>query len=733
MVARPWVLERKTTAALVIVAAALLTAGLSTVWLVGEARRAGDLMRRTLEIEAQLGRLETNLLEAEAGQRGFLLTGTDRELARYERGVEASRATLARLERLNDNPVQKERSSEIARLATARLAALGAAVDRRRGSSPETALDPQHDRAEHATERIRTLLAEAQAEEDRVFAKHRAARAQRFQSASLLGIGSGALGLVVVVLCAQGLNRSGRRRQDAERRRHESEGRLRVTLQSIGDAVIATDTDGRIVFMNPVAERLTGWPEAEAAGRPLEQVFRIINEHTRGVVESPVTKVLREAHIVGLDNHTLLVTRSGAEIPIDDSGAPIRDTSKDMMGVVLVFRDISDRKQMDAKREALLREEAARRAAERANAAKDEFLAVLSHELRSPLQGILSWLEVLRVSDGHRAQQQRARAAIERGVRQQAQLVNDLLDASRIVAGKLQVERAPVPIAPLVEGCVEEVRAMAHEQGLELHAEVGDCGVVLGDKHRLHQSVANLLGNAVKFTPRGGRIETRCNVEGNEVVISVRDTGEGIAPEFLPQLFDRFTQSANARLRSSAGLGLGLSIARQIIELHGGSMSALSDGVGQGATFAIRLPRADHGSATPSRRARTEGASLAGLTILVVDDDEDTRESLRLLLTLRGATVHCAATVQDALAINRREQPTILLSDISMPDQDGYHLIEVVRRDSNGQKPFAIAITGFAVAEDRARSARAGFDAHVAKPVDLDELVTTIRTLVDNR
>jgi signal transduction histidine kinase/ActR/RegA family two-component response regulator len=445
---------------------------------------------------------------------------------------------------------------------------------------------------------------------------------------------------------------------------------------------------------------------------------------------------MREGRVVGLANHTLLLSREETETPIDDSGAPIRDAGGEIMGVVLVFRDVSDRKRQEEEHGQLLREEAARAVAERESRTKDEFLAILSHELRSPLQGILGWLTVLRETRPEPAQTQRALQAIERGVRQQAQLVNDILDVSRIVAGKLQLEREAVDLAALVEECVDQTVPEARERALELESDVTHCGVVLGDRHRLRQSVTNILANALKFTPAGGRIVVRCYREESDVVITVRDTGQGIAPAFLPHIFDRFTQADDGPRPSAGGLGLGLSIVRQIVEVHGGSVHAESAGLSRGATFVLRLPLAppDSGAVAESSdsAARPPRTTLDGVSIVLVDDDHETRDSLALLLTTRGAVVRHAGSVGAALDACAQELPDVVISDISMPDQDGYALIGALRR-LDGHRPIALALTGLAGDSDRGRTAEAGFDAHLSKPVDLDALVAKILELIGDQ
>jgi CheY-like chemotaxis protein/two-component sensor histidine kinase len=302
---------------------------------------------------------------------------------------------------------------------------------------------------------------------------------------------------------------------------------------------------------------------------------------------------------------------------------------------------------------------------------------------------------VLREMRPDAEQQQRALQAIERGVRQQAQLVNDILDVSRIVAGKLQLVRERIDLIAVVEECVDQMTPQAREKGLEIASDNVDCGVVLGDRHRLRQLLTNLLTNAIKFTPAGGRIDMRCYRDGGEIVVALRDTGQGIEPEFLPHIFDRFTQADNVARPSTAGLGLGLSIVRQIADLHGGSVRAESDGVGKGSMFTLRMPLApaEHeGGGEPAiRMLPSVRSTLDGLSILVVDDDSETRESLALLLASPGATVRHVDSAAAALDDCAAHPPDVIVSDISMPELDGYALIDAVRRQSDGHRPVAVA------------------------------------------
>ena len=380
--------------------------------------------------------------------------------------------------------------------------------------------------------------------------------------------------------------------------------------------------------------------------------------------------------------------------------------------------------------------ERARGEAERANRAKDEFLATLSHELRSPLQSILGWVTLLKEGQLDVQQAKRAVEAVDRSVRAQAQLINDLLEVSRIVSGKLVIERQPVSLALAVETAVEQLVPQALEKGVRLEYEAAECGPVIGDRARLVQVVSNLLTNAIRFTPAGGRVEVRCFGADGHAVVTVRDTGAGIAPDFLPQLFRPFTQADASSTRRHGGLGLGLAIVRHILELHGGTVWADSAGPGHGATFTVCLPFAlrDAPQAAPvgSPLETSAGAErLDGARLLVVEDDPDSRDALAWALRSRGAHVRSAASVGEALAACREQPPEVILSDLAMPDEDGYALLERLR--GLGLELPAIALTGFAGAEDRERALEAGFRDHVAKPIDSNKLVRVVRRVIAER
>jgi PAS domain S-box-containing protein len=716
---------------------------------------------------------------------------------------------------------------------------------------------------------------------------------------------------IVARQCAQAIARA--RNSEALRRSLTTADELRAslltTLRSIGDGVIATDARGQVTLMNSVAESLTGWREADARGHVLEEVFRIVNEHTRAPVTSPVQKVLETGAIVGLANHTVLLARDGREVPIDDSGAPIRSGDGPINGVVLVFRDVTERKHEEARRNLLAEvttelgqsldyeatvmriawltvprladwcavdltvegeplprrlavahtdpekielvrqiseryppspdaqsgvlqvirtgqpelyadippalleasaqdaehlrliqtlqlrsamvvpfgirgrvlgaitlayaesgrsyapedlefaqdlarrcagaidnarlyqaEQRARRDADLANRAKDEFLAVVSHELRTPLNAILGWSKLLSRPDFDERRRSSAIETVERNAIAMAQLIEDLLDMSRVVSGKLRLNVQRVMLAQTVEAAVESVRPSANSKGVSLHLDLDPAAPdLVGDPTRLQQITWNLLSNAVKFTPKGGNVTVALRRIDAHLEVQVKDTGRGIEESFLPHVFDAFRQGQSAAASSRGGLGLGLAITKQLVELHGGRIEATSEGLGTGATFTVAfpiLPSSTADSAPPSLPPESvpppsELVQLEGLRILIVDDDDDARVLLASILESYGCRIRTASSVAEALELFAEQTPDVLISDVAMPGADGYELIRQVRalsREQGGDVPAA-AVTAYARPEDRSRLLNAGFSIHLPKPVDPAEVVAVVSTL----
>jgi signal transduction histidine kinase/CheY-like chemotaxis protein len=420
-----------------------------------------------------------------------------------------------------------------------------------------------------------------------------------------------------------------------------------------------------------------------------------------------------------------------------------------VVSLVIAKLAADHRRSHEARRLLLAREqrsradaEAARLEADAANRAKDEFLAVLSHELRSPLTAMLGWARILRRGGLTLEQARHALEVIERNIRVQAQLVNDLVDVSRITSGKLHLDAVAVDLVPIVDDVVHGLRPDAEAKGLALSREVGAAAaVVRGDRERLHQVVSNVVSNAIKFTSPGGRVDVSLDRAGGEVRVVVRDTGVGIDPDFLPHVFERFRQADGSTTRAHGGLGLGLAIVRHLVELQGGRVQATSPGPGRGATFTIALPLMPDEQVSAEWRRRIRAGSggelpaLEGIRVLVVDDEPDTRELLATVLRACHADVAVVPTADAAVDVLERVRPDVLVSDIMMPGLDGYELIRQLRASeaTRGGHVPAIAVTGRGGADDRRQAFAAGFDAYLAKPVDPEELAQIVAAVTARR
>lgn len=534
--------------------------------------------------------------------------------------------------------------------------------------------------------------------------------------------------------------------------------RLETVIQSMpGGVVISEAPTGKVILANNRFEETWGHPLKPAEnieeyrdykgfypdGKAYQpQDWPIVRSLTKGeVVENEEVNVRRDDGTMG----TVLL-----------NSAPIRDANGSIIAAVLIVSNITDRKQAEAEREQLLaREQAARAEAETANRLKDEFLATLSHELRTPMNAILGWISMIRDGRLDAATTARALETIERNTRTLNQLIEDILDVSRIIRGKLNLNLQPLTVIPTIEAAIDTVLSAAAIKDIQIETFLDpSVGTILGDPHRLQQIVWNLLSNAVKFTPKGGRVEVRLQQGSGEAEtlyaeIQVRDTGMGIRPDFLPFVFERFRQADGSIARSHGGLGLGLAIVRHLVELHGGTVSVESAGEGQGATFTVKLPLLKQSSRTTlpstaplevslSEREAENTLSdyfLDGLRVLVVDDEADTREFLEIMLSDYKAEVIAVANADDAVEVLQQFQPHILVSDIGMPGQDGYSLIQRVRAlpAQKGGKTPAVALTAYASSEDRIRALSAGFQQHIPKPVNPDELVAVLASLAERR
>ncbi|MGE5865932.1 MAG: response regulator [Rhizobacter sp.] len=520
------------------------------------------------------------------------------------------------------------------------------------------------------------------------------------------------------------------RARTAEDGRRRSEARFRAIYDNARSGLVLFDATGRIAEANPAFQALVQRSAQALVGRPLAD-FVPPDWHAR------LASLLATANQGGWRGEFPLLTPSGDTVPVEWNLSSLVEP-----GLLLgVATDLSERMALSRQREALLeREQAARAAAERLNRVKDEFIAVLSHELRTPLNAIVSWVHVLKRAEAAPVLA-RGLESIERNAHLQSRLVADILDVSRMNLGKVRLDPEPVDVKELVESAVSALEPSWRERGI--HIELSFTGLsapIVLDPARVQQIIWNLLTNATKFSSPGGTVRIASDVGRDGLTLTVADEGQGIAADFLPHLFDRFTQAQGGANRGHGGLGLGLSIVRHLAELHGGQVEAFSEGPGKGATFVVRLPAQLPPEAAPPVDAASEAdldgsashQSLAGMTVLVVDDDTEAREMLELLLSDRGARVVTAASSAEGLArLAQAPAIDVLVSDIGMPGEDGYAFIDAVRRrEGEGRRLPAVALTAFARPKDRDVALAAGFDAHCGKPLRPNTLVAAIREVV---
>ncbi|HLJ97373.1 MAG TPA: PAS domain-containing protein [Gemmataceae bacterium] len=933
-----------------------------------EVQESEAWVAHTHEVLAELAAILSALTDAETGQRGYLLTSAEPYLQPYQDALTKLAGHLRHVEKLTaDNPEQTARVNDLEPLIAKKLSELQRTIDLFRNAP-----DQEHgfaaarqlvrtDQGKLTMDGIRAVVAQMVQTEQRLLHDRDEAAKKTYRTAVFTTLVALTLGLGLVAGSFSLVQRNLALRQRAAEAIHSERERLHTTLISIGDAVIVTDRASRVTLMNPVAQDLIGW-KGDPIGQPLDKVFCILNEQSRQPVESPVSRVLREGTVAGLANHTVLIAKDGMEVPIDDSGAPIRDAHGDIIGVVLVFRDIRERRRTESalqQQQARLRlllehtpapvamfdremkylyysprwlvdyglgdqdltgkshyevfpnmpqrwrethqrclagavekndedhfirpdgkeewlrwevrpwtdergtiggiiifseiiterkrgdevlrqserrfhqladlmsqlawmarpdgyiywynrrwfeytgttptemegwgwqsvhdphelpqvlqcwkasiasgqpfdmvfplrgadgryrpfltrgmplrgedgrilhwfgtntdisdimekEEALREADRR----KDEFLAMLAHELRNPLAPIRNAVEVLRLSGPTEPPLQQAREMIERQVNHLVRLVDDLLDVSRITRGRITLQKGPVDLATVIVGATESCRPLIDARGHDLRVSLSSTPVrVEGDPTRLTQVVLNLLSNAAKYTPEGGRIDLTVCLEPGEAVIRVRDNGVGIAPELLPKVFDMFTQAERTLDRSQGGLGIGLTLVQRLVELHGGSVQASSDGLGRGSEFVVRLPILPL-AMPPAGGLRKEGepsgerSGLPGRRILVVDDNSDAAASLAMLLRFLGHDVRTTYDGPSALQIAAEYRPHVTFLDIGLPGMDGYAVARQMHAMPTLDGMVLVAITGYGSAGDRRRSEETGFYAHMVKPVE---------------
>jgi PAS domain S-box-containing protein len=502
-----------------------------------------------------------------------------------------------------------------------------------------------------------------------------------------------------------------------------SEAQSRDILESINDGFLALDEHWRYTYLNQSAATLLGRTVEDSIGKTIWEEYP-------GLTGTEFERVYRRAM------NDRIAGSATAFYPDHDCWYEARAYPA-TQGIAIYFKDVTAHIQLELERDRLLQQEqTAREEAERANRIKDEFLAVLSHELRSPLNPILGWSRLLQNNKLDEARTKQALTTIERNAKLQAELIEDLLDVSRILQGKLSLTVSPVHLASTIKAAIETVRLAAEAKSIALETNLDtEIGLVSGDATRLQQVVWNLLSNAVKFTPASGLVTVQLEQVDHQACITVSDTGKGIAPDFIPYVFDYFRQADSATTRKFGGLGLGLAIVRHLVELHGGTIGADSPGEGLGATFTVNLPLMQTSpTVEQGPQLSLQSLTLQGINVLVVDDETDTRDFIEFLLQQFGARVTTASSAAAALTALMRVQPDVLLSDIGMPDVDGYMLMQQVRRlspEQGGRIP-AIALTAYAGEFDQRQAMAVGFQRHVPKPVEPETLVRVVVTLLDS-
>jgi len=526
------------------------------------------------------------------------------------------------------------------------------------------------------------------------------------------------------------------------KRFEEATRRLEFHVESSPLAVVEWDSDFRVSRWSVSAETLFGWKAEDVLGKHVNEWRFVFTDDVDAV--ALVTNRQREGVEVQGVTRNRNYTREGGILYCEWYNSVLHDERGKLVSVLSLVLDVTARQSAEEERAAsLVRERDARRHAEEADRLKDEFLATLSHELRTPLTSILGWASMIRNGEVEGSNASRAIETIERNARSQARLIDDLLDVSRIITGNLRLDLHPLNLAPIVQAALDALRPTADVKGMKLQTrfEPGQC-LVKGDPNRLRQVIWNLLSNAIKFTPRHGSVSIDLTCVESTARLTVSDTGDGISPEFLPYVFDRFRQAEGSISRKQGGLGLGLAVARHLVELHGGTIRAQSEGIGKGAVFSVDLPlaqerrdpaRAEERRREVERRRSQMGAvRLDGVHVLLVEDDDDSRKLLGTMLKRYGARVTSTKSAAEALAVFEGELPDVLISDIGMPDQDGYELMRKLRAlpTERGGKTPAIALTGYASRKDRERALNSGYQQHMAKPIEQAEMIKAIAALV---
>lgn len=711
--------------------AALLVITVAGTYWIGQLRIQYD--RSVLRVHNTIDALNAVLStckDAETGQRGYLLTDRTEYLAPYTAAVSHIGDQLSDLDsRVTEGLLSRDDVAQLRQLGDEKMAELKQTMDERQGPGglADAIKTVKSDVGKRTMDKIRDLVSRMiQQEEQKEIAVE--AKTEFFtRIRSIAYAATTGINLLFLAWAFNRIRREMRQREAAATNLARQQRLTAVTLASIGDGVIVTDARGQIVFMNAVAEKLTGWPVAEAARRNCSEVFHIINETTRQTVPNPVEKVLSTGVVQGLANHTLLIRKDGSELPIDDSGAPIRGDDGIVHGVVLVFRDFTERKQYE------LNLRHAKEEAETANVAKDNFLAVLSHELRTPLTPVVVTLTAWGQNSSFPPEFREDLDTLRRCAELEARLIDDLLDLTRIVRGKLALHLEVVDVHTMVQGVAQIYRSDLDAKSIALSMHLGaGSRYVMADPGRLQQVFWNILKNAAKFTPNGGKIDvTSTNSREGRVDISITDTGAGMTAETITRIFQPFEQGSAEIVRRYGGLGLGLSLSKAFVQAQGGTIGASSPGPGKGSTFTVSLPvvHAPPTSDEPGPSPKQPVGVSRQLKILLVEDHDDTSRILSRLLERLGHQVRTADSVASALAA--ADEPfDLLLSDIGLPDGTGIELMQQLRQRGRNGFP-AVALTGFGMEEDIAKTREVGFTAHLTKPINFQRLQIVVQKIAE--
>lgn len=711
--------------------ATLLVSSIAASYLAGRVALEATAKVKLFDSAIQaMQNLRSTIQDAETGQRGYLLTRDASYLEPYEEAIATVQRKVDVVRKMADTGlIPAEQVDRLESLIGRKIEELRTTVGLLHSGKTSAAMGiVRSDQGKEVMDSIRETMSEIVSTEE----SQRTAATQAADSAirlrGLVFLAAVLVNLAFLAWAYRRIHKEMRQHFVASLETRRQKEILAVTLASIGDAVIITDIRGRITYLNEVAEKLTGWTAEEAEDRPCAEVFRIVNEETGGPVESPVDKVLASGAIAGLANHTLLIRKDGSRLPIDDSGAPIRESDGTVRGVVLIFRDFTAHKTFER---TLIQ---AKAEVEASSQAKDKFLATLSHELRTPLTPVLATLSAWEAANELPPHLRPDLQRVRRNVELEARLIDDLLDITRIENEKLSLEKELLDAHGLIQSAAALFRDEIQAKGLRLTSRLeAKSSHVEADPARLQQILLNIIGNAVKFTSPGGSIEiATANPHRTDLTISVRDDGAGMAEEVMARLYQRFEQGDFASDRKQRGLGLGLSIAKALVEAHGGTLHAESKGPGQGSTFVVSLPTSDspvQGAADADTEISTREQRI-GLRLLLIEDHEDTAQVMRNVLRQMGHEVETCATVATACEMLKQSEFDILLSDIGLPDGTGIDFIKAARQIC--QTP-AVALTGYGMAEDVERCLQAGFDEHLTKPIDIERLQKTLAAVSTKR